>query len=105
MSKVIVNAGVCGFRTEIEVNKVDGGNNSVTLRSQCPNFKGMDQELKELDPLKECFAKIGESQVYNVARKYCKHPGCLVPSGIIKAIEVENQFALPKSAEIIIEKD
>jgi hypothetical protein len=103
MSKVIVNAGVCGFETEIFVESEDSRNCSVTLNTQCPNLKSMDEELQNLDAFKECFAKVGDSQVFEVARKHCKHPACPVPTGIIKGIEVACRLALPKKAEIRFE--
>jgi hypothetical protein len=39
-----------------------------------------------------------------MASKHCPHPSCIVPSGIIKAVEVAADFALPKDAGIKIEK-
>jgi len=103
MAKVIVDGGSCRFKTVIEIINHESNICSVILQSECPNFTGMDQELKEIDPFKECFSKIGAGQVYEVARKYCKHPGCIVPSGIIKAIEVACGLALPQTAEIRFE--
>jgi len=105
MAKVIVDGGACRLKTMIEIENHGRNSCSVILQSECPNFKGMDQELKEIDQYKEGFAKVGAGQVYEVARKYCKHPGCVVPAGIIKAIEVANKLALPRTAEIRIEKE
>lgn len=103
MSKVIVNPGICGFQTQIEVDSQDSRNCSVTLVTQCPNIKSMGEELQNVDGFKECFAKVGDSQVFEVARRHCKHAACPVPTGIIKGIEVAWQLALPKNAEIRFE--
>lgn len=103
MAKVTVNAGVCGFQTQIEVESQDSRNCTVHLTTQCPNLQKMDEELKNLDAFKECFAKVGDSQVFAVARKHCKHAACPVPTGIIKGIEVTCGLALPRNAEIRFE--
>lgn len=67
-----------------------------------PKLKPIEQELKQVDGFKVCFGKVGESGVYEVAKKYCKHPGCPVPVAIVKGIEVACGFALPKDVEIKI---
>lgn len=49
MKKVIVNPGICGFRTEIEVESLDSVNCAIKLNTQCPNISSMDQELQNVD--------------------------------------------------------
>jgi len=104
MIEVKVNAGICGFVTVIKVNSEDMQTALIELNTQCPNIKPMEDELKEADGYGECFSKIGESGVYELARKYCKHAACPVPSAIIKGIEAACGLALPRDAEISIKK-
>lgn len=105
MSEVRVNPGICGFETVIYVSSDDMQNAEVTIKTQCPNIKPMEQELKKVDAFRECFTEIGgDSEVFNLARKYCKHPACPIPSAIIKAIEVECELALPKDVIMEIKK-
>jgi len=40
-----------------------------------------------------------------LAAEHLVHPACPVPSGILKAIEVESGLALPKDASIKPKKD
>lgn len=103
MAKLNVNPGICGFPTQIEVNTSNKRNCTVKLTTKCPNIQTMDQELQELDAYKECFAKVGDSMVFEVARKHCKHAACPIPTGIIKGIEVACGLALPKTVEISFE--
>lgn len=105
MATVKINAGACGFQTLIKVTPKDAQNVLISMETNCPNLKPMAEELKELNPYLECFAQIGESSVFQLARKYCKHAACPVPTGIIKGIEVAGKLALPKNVEIEIEKD
>jgi hypothetical protein len=105
MVEVKVNSGVCGFITIINVNSEDMQNAEVKIQTDCPNLKGMEKEIIEVDAFEECFTKIGgNTKVFDLAKKYCKHPGCPVSSAIIKGIEVECSLALPKDVEIQIKK-
>lgn len=104
MVEVNVNAGVCGFNTIIKVDSEDEQNAVIEIITECPNIKPMEQELKEVDGYKECFSKLGDSYIYELARKYCKHAACPVPSAIIKGVEVACGLALPRDASIRILK-
>ena len=52
----------------------------------------------------ECFSKLGDSRVYELAKKHCQHAACPVPAAIIKGIEVVCGLALPRDVEIRISK-
>lgn len=104
MVEVKVNAGICGFCTVIGADSEDMQNATLHIETECPNLKPLETELKEVDGFKECFAKIGESDVYKISRKYCKHAACPVPCAIIKGVEAACRLALPKDAEIKIKK-
>lgn len=97
-----VNAGICGFQTVVKATAKEKHKVEVALQTECPNLKPMEQELKEVDAFKECFAKVGESPVFLLTRKYCKHAACPVPTAILKGVEVAAKFALPKYVEIEI---
>lgn len=104
MVKVIVEPGVCGFKTEISVSSEDMQYASVKINTGCPNFKGINDELKEIDAYRVCFSKMGESDIYDIVKKYCPHAACPIPTGIIKGIEVACNLALPKDVHMSIEK-
>jgi len=103
MVEVNVNAGICGFKTRIEV-AADGPNAELKITTDCPNLQGLTQELQKVDGYAECFGKVGDTGVFQVARKYCKHAACPVPTAIIKGIEVACGLALPKDVEITMAK-
>ncbi|HUX11630.1 MAG TPA: hypothetical protein VMW87_01305 [Spirochaetia bacterium] len=105
MTTVTVDAGICGFKTVIRVTSGDSQHATVELRTSCPNIKPMESVPLEVDAYVECFAGIGESSIYETARTFCKHPGCPLPSGIIKGIEVACGLALPKDALIRVSKE
>lgn len=95
-----VDAGICGFKTIIEASLKERNIVEISMQTECPSLKPMAEELKEVDAYKECFAKVGESPVFHLARKYCKHAACPVPTAIIKDVEVAAKLALPKNVVI-----
>ena len=104
MVEVTVNPGICGLKTVIKVNSEDMQTAILDICTDCPNIKPMEEEFKEVDGYEECFAKICDTQTYKFANKYCRHNACPVPSAILKGIEAACGLALPKDAEIKIEK-
>jgi hypothetical protein len=71
MAHTEVNAGVCGFVTRIEASSEDGQTVKFSIQTQCPSLKPIETELTEADGFAECFAKIGDSPIYGLAKKYC----------------------------------
>jgi hypothetical protein len=104
MVEVQVNPGICGLKTTISANSEDAQTTELKICTDCPSLKPFEEELKEADGYEVCFGKPGDSLVFELANKYCRHPGCPVPVAIIKAIEVACGLALPKNVEISIEK-
>lgn len=104
MVEVNVNPGICGLKTTIKFKSEDMQNVEIDMCTECPNIKPMEEELKEIDGYVECFSKICDTEVYKMANKYCRHNACPVPAAILKGIEAECGLALPKDAEIKIEK-
>jgi hypothetical protein len=104
MVNIDVNPGICGLKTKICVEADEDQTAKIEISSDCQFIKSIGNELKEIDGYAECFSKFGESETYKLAKKYCRHPGCPVPAAIIKGVEVACGLALPKNAEIVIEK-
>ena len=102
MIVVKVNPGICGFPTVIKLNGKNRHTVEVLMQTECPNLQPMSEELKEVDAFKECFAKVGESPVFQLARRHCKHAACPVPTAILKGVEAAAKLALPKNVEIEI---
>lgn len=104
MAVVKINAGICGFVTTVIAESEDMQMATLKITSECPNYKPLEKDLVEVDGFAECFAKVGEGKIYETCRKYCKHSACVVPAGIIKAVEVACGLALPKDASFEISK-
>ena len=87
MVKINVDAGICGLPTAITVNSSDMQSADIEVDSKCPDIQALAAELKTVDPMQEVFTKIGESSVYGLAKKHCKHATCPVPMALLKGIE------------------
>jgi hypothetical protein len=104
MVEVKVNPGICGLCSTIKCDSDDMQEVKLDFKTDCPSLKPLEQELDTVDGYEICFAKLGDGLVYELCHGYCKHPGCPVPAALIKGIEVACGLALPKDAEIKIEK-
>ncbi len=104
MAKVTVDAGICGFTTEIHTESEDGQNVAIEFESQCPHVLKARGELTQVDAYTEIFQKPDKTVVYAALSKHLPHVTCPLYSGFLKAIEVAGGLALPKDATITIEK-
>lgn len=104
MSTTLINAGVCGFSTTVQVDSEDLQMATIKIKTQCPSLKALEIGPIEVDGFAECFGKVGEGEIFELCRKYCKHAACPVPTGIVKAVEVACELALPKDFCIEITK-
>ena len=77
----------------------------ITISSTCQAIQNLAQELTEVNPLQEISCKRGIPQTLQMGQKHCYHAACPVPVGIIKAIEVAANLALPKDAVIKVSKE
>lgn len=105
MVKVNVDAGICGLPTAITVDSEEMQSATIEVDSQCPDIQALASELKTVDPMQEVFTKIGESSIYELAKKHCKHATCPVPMALLKGIEAAAGLALPKDVKIEMTKD
>ncbi|UOO38140.1 hypothetical protein IZU99_02455 [Oscillospiraceae bacterium CM] len=104
MVEVQVNPGVCGLRSEIKVEAAGRKAVKIDFKTACPTLKPLEEELKEADPYKVALSKYGENEIFEMAKKYCKHAACPVPSAIIKGIEAAAGLALPRDVDFKISK-
>ena len=104
MTKVVVDSGICGFLTTITAEmEQDGKSVSITLESECEMVVNMSGDLASLNKM-SVFTGFLSNPVYKSASVHLKHTACPVPSGIIKAMEVETGFCLPKDVSITFVK-
>lgn len=105
MTKVKIDPGVCGLRTNVEAVSEDGMEVKVKVHSACKAVQKMMEELGEdYDAYEVCLSKPGDNVFYEYASEnFPVHAACPVISGIIKCMEAECKLALPQNVEIIFE--
>lgn len=99
MASAEIESGICGFCTTVKTTS-EGRTVRVEFETSCGYVEELAEALTEVDPFREISYR-GEGPVtLKLAAEHLVHPACPVPSGIIKAIEVEAGLALPKDASI-----
>ena len=102
MAKVKVDAGICGFSTEITAEQSEGV--AIHFQSTCPHVVKARDELANVDAYSEIFRKPHETRVYQVLSAHLPHVACPLYSGFLNAIEAAAGLALPRDAHLSIEK-
>lgn len=103
MTKVVINPGACGMSAEVIVEKKEGKTFSLSIISACPMVTKLGEQLPELT-LMDAFKGFRENPVYSKAGTCLKHVACPVPSGILKALEVEAGLNVEKDVSIVFDK-
>lgn len=94
MTKVIVDPGICGLQTTIEVEKVGRRKIKVIIVSDCEIVAKLGESLTEVDQW-DVIKQYVDCQVLKAASRCQLHVTCPVPIAVLKAIEVEAGLALP----------
>jgi len=104
MATAHIQSGVCGFQTTVHA-RLDGSDVALEIHSDCQAIQKLAAALVRVDPFQEISFRGAGPQTLNVAHRYCRHPACPVPAGILKAVEVAAGLALPADVTIRITKD
>ena len=105
MAKTRVEAGICGFVTEIETSSEDMQHVSFKVETDCEKIKNLSEKLNKVDAYNEI--KDGfDGELYKVVREELEGccAGCAVPVGLFKSMQVAAMVALPKNISITITK-
>jgi hypothetical protein len=96
-----INAGVCGFVTEVTARCEDGQYVSFEFSTPCERVR----KLAHILPPVDAFAEIGsgfDGQILITARDAMQGccSGCAVPIGVFKAMQVAAGLALPHAVSM-----
>ena len=103
--KATVDAGVCGFVTEVTATSEDSQHVKFSVNSPCDKIQALAERLPEVD----AYAEIGagfDGQLHQAIRTSLSGccSGCIVPVGIFKAMQIAASLALPRTASMEFEK-
>jgi DNA-directed RNA polymerase specialized sigma54-like protein len=94
----------CSFETIIEASSTEDGTIKLVITSKCQSIQKLLEEIAEVDPFQIAGRPIMDCLIYKIANDYLRHPACIVPSAIVRTIEVESGMALPGKSSISVEK-
>ena len=96
MARSEIDSGICGFCTTVHT-KADGRVVRLEFETGCEYVEQLAAELTEVDPYREISYRGEGPKTLRLAAEHLVHPACPVPSGIIKAIEVEAAWRYPRT--------
>jgi hypothetical protein len=99
MTRVSVEAGICGFTSTIEVSKLSAKKVRVDITSDCEMVSKLGEQLRDVE-LRNALKLPENPLLCKCAHRYIRHVACPVPIAILKAIEVEVGLALAKDVVI-----
>lgn len=102
MTEVTIDPGICGFMAKAKA-EMNGEMCALKIACGCEHIRIMVDELKEVDPMTEIGFHPESPAILKTFATTCPHPSCPIPSGILKAVEIEAGLALPKNASITFE--
>jgi hypothetical protein len=105
MVKTRVEAGICGFVTEIEASSEDSQHVSFKVVTDCEKIKNLSEKLTSYDAYNEIRDGF-DGELFKAIRSELKGccSGCAVPVGLFKSMQVAAMLALPKNISITISK-
>jgi hypothetical protein len=103
-TKARISAGVCGLETNVTVRS-QGARCEIAIKSNCKFVQELAEELTEVEPLGEILSQDQVPRICHLAAKHRLHAACPVPTGILKAIEVESGLALPAEVSIVLSRE
>lgn len=104
-TQVDIDAGACGFHTNVRAHTDDGQNVTFTIVSGCEKVKALAAALGSKGAV-DAYREIspGQSVVLATARECLQGccAACAVPVGVFKAMQVAAGLALPKDISLRI---
>jgi hypothetical protein len=104
MTRIIVDPGACGFTCKIEVEKTGKYQAAIRIWSGCKQIKKLAAEIQAVNFLDIVGGRFRQNTVSQLASQCSLHPSCVIPCGIIKAVEVELGMAVTKDVSITFEE-
>jgi hypothetical protein len=105
MARARIDAGVCGFITDVKATSDDGQMVSVSITSTCPHVTNAAPGLTSVDAYAEIFTKPAQTVTYQVLAEHLPHVACPVYAGVLKTIEAAANLALPRTSSITFVDD
>lgn len=103
--RATIQAGICGFVTEVVATCDDDQQVAFEIASPCEKVRSLAEHLPAVDAYDEVRAG-SEGVLLSTARAHLTGccAGCVVPAGLFKAMQVAAGLALPHAIGIELER-
>jgi hypothetical protein len=103
--RATIQAGICGFVTEVLAACDDDQHVTFAVTSPCEKVRSLAEHLPAVDAYDEIRAG-SEGVLLSTARAHLTGccAGCVVPAGLFKAMQVAAGLALPHAIGIEVER-
>jgi hypothetical protein len=103
--RATIDAGVCGFVTEVTARCDDDQHVSFDISTPCEKVQALADALPTVDAYDEIGSGF-DGQVMTAVRACFQGccSGCAVPVGVFKAMQVAAKLALPQDVTMSFEK-
>ena len=105
-ARVTVNAGICGFISEITAVSDDEQMVKFTVVSPCENIQALTSKLQnEIDAYQELGAGY-DGEIWTAARGTLRGSctGCVVPTAFFKVMQIAAELSLPCPVSMQLER-
>ena len=100
-----VDPGVCGFTCLIRAHQVEERSVAIEItESECQQIKNMAGRLETIS-LQELFMPLTRNPVYRAAQESGCHASCVIPSAVLKTVEVAMGMALARPVRFSFDCD
>lgn len=105
---VEIHAGVCGFRSCATARSEDSQHVTLELSSDCDKIRKLSNVLKHADPF-DAYTEIAmghRGRLFSACHELLPGccVGCVVPTGLFKAMQVAAGLALPADVTITLSR-
>ena len=97
---IMLDPGVCQFRSKISVTMDENNQLAYKVESQCPHVKKMAAEMPLFDMFDIVKMPFCENPIYELGGKFLKHSACPLPMAMIKAGEVVTGMGLKRTVTV-----
>lgn len=103
---VTVNAGICGFVTEVTASSDEDQNVKFVVNTPCENIKGLTAKLPEQI---DAYQELGDGydgEIWTAARGTLRGccTGCVVPPAFFKVMQIAAELSLPCPVSLQLER-
>ncbi len=98
-----VQPGNCGMETTIELTENEQGEAVISVVSRCEKIQSLISSLQGVNPMEVALGGFAVNPAFTSADNSRLHPGCPVPTAVIKSCEVICGLALQGQVTIEVE--